>query len=166
MTIPDSLPTLSKGSHRRDSGRACVMEYVSLLAGEQWSDEPSCTHPLLAAAARVINDNLPDDERHILVPRIGRLFGTTEDVNLFPWLMAFQAIGDMRPGSERGGQDAVWASDDDDLGLLAGWVVEDASDSLAVFDALIDEYDRLSGRTEYRELAPHELADLARQVSA
>lgn len=74
--IPEFLPTLSAGSHDPRSGEACVMEYVSLLAGEDWSDSPACTHPVLAAMARNVNDRLPDCERHRLVPLIGRLFGT------------------------------------------------------------------------------------------
>ncbi len=76
---PDSLPTLSAGAHDADTGSACVMEYVSLLAGEQWSDRPECTHPILAHEARVANDLLLDGDRPRLVPLIGRLFGTTED---------------------------------------------------------------------------------------
>ena len=52
------------------------MEMVSYLAGEEWSDSPACTHPVLARAAQVVNDRLPDSERHLLVPLIGRLFGT------------------------------------------------------------------------------------------
>lgn len=55
------------------------MEYVSLLAGEQWSDRPECTHPLLAHEARTTNDLLRESDRARLVPLIGRLFGTTED---------------------------------------------------------------------------------------
>lgn len=55
------------------------MEYVSLLAGEEWSDRPDCTHPLLAHEARTTNDLLRDGDRPRLVPLIGRLFGTTED---------------------------------------------------------------------------------------
>lgn len=55
------------------------MEYVSLLAGEEWSDRPECTHPILAHEARVANDLLLDADRPRLVPLIGRLFGTTED---------------------------------------------------------------------------------------
>lgn len=79
VKTPDSLPTLSAGAHDSDAGEACVMEYVSLLAGEQWSDRPECTHPILAHEARVANDLLGDDDRPRLVPLIGRLFGTTED---------------------------------------------------------------------------------------
>jgi len=79
MTVPDALPTLSAGSHDADHGEACVMEYVSLLAGEEWSDRPDCTHPLLAHEARTTNDLLRESDRARLVPLIGRLFGTTED---------------------------------------------------------------------------------------
>ncbi|HWU22742.1 MAG TPA: hypothetical protein VN088_14500 [Nocardioides sp.] len=52
-TIPDGLPTLSRGSHLVDEGRACVMEYVSVLAGERWSDRPACTDELRELAAAV-----------------------------------------------------------------------------------------------------------------
>jgi hypothetical protein len=79
MTVPDFLPTLSAGSHDAEHGEACVMEYVSLLAGEEWSDRPECTHPLLAHEARTTNDLLRDSDRARLVPLIGRLFGTTDD---------------------------------------------------------------------------------------
>ncbi|AXT84544.1 hypothetical protein C6I20_04585 [Aeromicrobium sp. A1-2] len=79
MNVPDALPTLAAGSHDADHGEACVMEYVSLLAGEDWSDRPECTHPLLAHEARTTNDLLRDSDRTRLVPLIGRLFGTTED---------------------------------------------------------------------------------------
>lgn len=79
MTIPESLPSLSAGAHDADAGEACVMEYVALLAGEQWSDRPECTHPILAHEARTTNDLLLDRDRQRLVPLIGRLFGTAED---------------------------------------------------------------------------------------
>lgn len=79
MAVPDFLPTLSYGAHDADAGEACVMEYVSLLAGEEWSDRPECTHPILAHEARTTNDLLLDLDRPRLVPLVGRLFGTTED---------------------------------------------------------------------------------------
>jgi len=79
MNVPEGLPTLSAGSHDADHGEACVMEYVSLLAGEEWSDRPECTHPMLAHEARTTNDLLRDSDRVRLVPLISRLFGTTED---------------------------------------------------------------------------------------
>jgi hypothetical protein len=79
MTLPDFLPTLSAGSHDPSDGQACLMEYVSLLAGEEWSDRPECTHEILAHEARTTNDLLRDGDRPRLVPLIGRLFGTSQD---------------------------------------------------------------------------------------
>lgn len=79
MTFPDGLPTLTAGAHDAEAGEACVMEYVSVLAGEPWSDRPECTHPLLAHEARTANDLAHDADRHRLVPLVGRLFGTTDD---------------------------------------------------------------------------------------
>jgi hypothetical protein len=75
-TVPEFLPVISKGAHEDPSDGACVMEYVSMIAGEKWSDQPSCTHPVLAMAARFVNDKLSDAERYRMVPFIGRLFGT------------------------------------------------------------------------------------------
>jgi hypothetical protein len=77
FNVPDALPTLSAGPHVEGSGKACVMEYISLLAGEKWTDMPLCTLPLLAAAAQVVNDMATDEDRHLLVPLIGRLFGSS-----------------------------------------------------------------------------------------
>jgi hypothetical protein len=77
--IPNGLPTLSAGPHKVGDGKACVMEYVALLAGEKWTASPSCTHPALARMAQVVNDRLPDAERYRLVPLIGRLFGTGDE---------------------------------------------------------------------------------------
>lgn len=79
MNLPDALPTLSVGAHDSDSGQACVMEYVSVLAGEPWSDRPECTHPVLAHEARSANDLLDDVDRPRLVHLVGRLFGASDD---------------------------------------------------------------------------------------
>lgn len=39
------------------------MEFVSVLAGERWSDQPGCTHPLVGTVARLVNDCSADSER-------------------------------------------------------------------------------------------------------
>jgi hypothetical protein len=46
--VPDQLPILQRGRHRRPEDGACVMEYVSVLAGCAFTDHPRCTHPALA----------------------------------------------------------------------------------------------------------------------
>src|SRR5699024_5476182 len=46
------LPVLSCGKHNDPRDGACLMEYVSVLAGEKFSDRPSCTDRLLSHLAR------------------------------------------------------------------------------------------------------------------
>ncbi|HSE09098.1 MAG TPA: hypothetical protein VLB29_10560 [Nocardioidaceae bacterium] len=76
---PDFMPTLSPGRHRNPRKGACFMEMASFLAGERWSDHPNCTHPLLAAMAREINDRLGDRARQDLVPLIPSVVGLVSD---------------------------------------------------------------------------------------
>src|SRR6478735_4493698 len=61
--VPDGVPVLSRGRHRSPRKGACFMEMASFLAGERWSDHPSCTHPVLATLARCVNDMLDDTSR-------------------------------------------------------------------------------------------------------
>lgn len=58
---PDRLPMLDRGQHTGHARGACVMEYVSVLAGEVFSDHPRCTDPALAHLARVVNDCIDDN---------------------------------------------------------------------------------------------------------
>lgn len=57
---PDGLPMLDRGDHHSPEQGACLMEYVSVLAGARFSDHPKCTHPALAQLARVVNDEIVD----------------------------------------------------------------------------------------------------------
>ena len=70
MTIrqqsPDFLPVLSRGKHRRSRSGACLMEFVSALAGERHTDHPKCVCPVLASMARVVNDRVADGARQRL----------------------------------------------------------------------------------------------------
>ena len=60
--VPDQLPILQRGRHHRPEDGACVMEYVSVLAGCTFTDHPRCTHPALATLARLVNDWIDDDQ--------------------------------------------------------------------------------------------------------
>lgn len=75
--MPDVVPVLSRGKHRSPRKGGCFMEFASFLAGERWSDHPRCTHPLLAALARDVNDHVTDDARGRLVPLIPSVIGVT-----------------------------------------------------------------------------------------
>jgi hypothetical protein len=74
---PDLFPILSPGKHRNPRAGACFMELASLLAGERWSDHPACTHPLLAALARHVNDHTSDAGRQRLAELIPSVIGLT-----------------------------------------------------------------------------------------
>ncbi|MFI6503269.1 hypothetical protein [Nonomuraea typhae] len=75
----DHMPVLSRGRHRNPKRGACFMELASYLAGERWSDHPACTHPLLAALARLVNDNTGDDNRNGLAELVPSIIGLTGD---------------------------------------------------------------------------------------
>jgi hypothetical protein len=74
-----AVPVLSRGKHRNPRKGACFMEFASYLAGEQWSDHPACTHPLLAGVARDVNDCTTDAGRTRLAPLIPSVIGLTPD---------------------------------------------------------------------------------------
>lgn len=69
--------------HGTPAEGVCVMEYISVLAGGEFTDWPDCTHPLLAKLAHKANDTLGDDERTpTLAPLVPRLMGTnTNDLD-------------------------------------------------------------------------------------
>ena len=80
---PALVPILSRGKHRSPRKGACFMEFASLLAGERWSDHPACTHPLLAAVARHVNDYTSDAGRARLAELIPSVIGLTgEDLHI------------------------------------------------------------------------------------
>jgi hypothetical protein len=76
---PELLPVLSRGKHRSPRTGACFMEFASLLAGERWSDHPVCTHPLLGAVARHVNDFTSDAGRPRLASLIPSVIGLIGD---------------------------------------------------------------------------------------
>jgi len=62
-TAPEGLPELRAGAHLAPEDGACLMEYVSVLAGAAFNDHPSCTDPTLATVARLVNDASTDAGR-------------------------------------------------------------------------------------------------------
>src|SRR5437879_368052 len=68
---------LKRGAHPSLQVGACILELVSYVAGEKWSDHPACVSPVIAAFLRRWNDDLDDDDRQRLKPFIGRVIGTS-----------------------------------------------------------------------------------------
>ncbi|HEX6516945.1 MAG TPA: hypothetical protein VF049_15365 [Nocardioidaceae bacterium] len=84
---PELMPVLSRGKHRNPRKGACFMELASYLAGEKWSDHPDCTHPLLAALARDINDHIGDEARRRIAPLIPEVIGLNKrDPRIDVWI--------------------------------------------------------------------------------
>ncbi|MGH8032936.1 MAG: hypothetical protein ACREO8_11385 [Luteimonas sp.] len=54
---------LKAGRHRSLEQGACLMEAVSYVAGERWSDHPECACPVISTFLRSWNDGLPNHER-------------------------------------------------------------------------------------------------------
>lgn len=106
---PDLMPVLSRGKHRSPKKGACFMELASFLAGEAWSDHPSCTHPLLASLARDINDHVDDYGRSRLAPLIPSVIGLNgDDPRVDAWIAREAALAALPvTASERQGVAAV-----------------------------------------------------------
>ena len=68
---------LSSGSHEEFNRGMCVMEAVSYVAGEPWSDAPQCACPIITTFLMSWNDALPDADRtRLLRPLIPLIVGT------------------------------------------------------------------------------------------
>ncbi len=71
--------TLAYGTHARPEDGRCAMEWVSHLAGEAHSDEPTCVSPVVRAFCVALNDGLDDDPRQRLRLYLPRTIGTAGD---------------------------------------------------------------------------------------
>ena len=67
---------LKSGLHLEQSREMCIMEAVAYVAGEPWSDHPTCASPVISAFLRSYNDLVSDQVRQTLKPFIPRLIGT------------------------------------------------------------------------------------------
>jgi hypothetical protein len=71
--------TLAYGTHATPEDGRCAMEWVSYLAGEAHSDEPTCVSPVLRAFCTTLNDSLEDAPRQRLRAYLARTIGTARD---------------------------------------------------------------------------------------
>ena len=106
---PDVMPVLGRGRHRNPRSGACFMEFASYLAGERWSDHPACTHPALAAIARLVNDCSSDARRTELVTLIPSVVGLLGDGRSTSLLITARALAAALPVVSYGRQRALAA---------------------------------------------------------
>lgn len=91
---------LSSGAHDSQESGHCLLEVVSMFAGEDFGDSPACVDPVLAGFGRSWNDGMrSDEERAQLKQYITRLPGTANGKELslkrswmaFDWLVRVHA---------------------------------------------------------------------------
>ncbi len=70
---------LDYGTHARPEDGRCAMEWVSHIAGEPHSDQPTCVSPVLRGFCIALNDGLEDEPRQRLRPFLTRTIGTAGD---------------------------------------------------------------------------------------
>src|SRR5665213_2793922 len=70
---------LKKGSHKSFEEGACILELVSYIANEPWSDHPACACPVLTSAAIGFNDRVDDEYRQKLKEIIPLLLNSKND---------------------------------------------------------------------------------------
>jgi hypothetical protein len=76
MNFNDWQIKLLAGSHRNPQNGSCVMEVVSYIAGEKYSDHPECACPLITTFAIAVNDRMDDAARQRLLPFVLRIAGS------------------------------------------------------------------------------------------
>ena len=146
-------PVLRMGTGVTPYEGGCVMQAASFLwDGSSWNDDPSCVNPILRDAAIRVNDLLDVDERQRLWPLVPRLMGTvtvewpSDNLAVAEGLMKAvrpdfyraYAWGES-PGVVATGVACTLVRHAASLvpeGQLVDWLV-----------ALLDEYDRITGRT-------------------
>jgi hypothetical protein len=73
---------IRKGSHGSFREGGCVMELVSYMADEPWSDSPDCACPVLSEFLRRWNDDMNDEDRQILKPLIPKMVGSKSTIEI------------------------------------------------------------------------------------
>lgn len=178
MTAPDFMPILAWGGHETPESGACAMEYASVLAGEPFSDHPTCTLELLAQAMRNANDDMEDEDRQKLLPLIPRVI----DTNPYTWQAQNRVTEGLIDWMRR--TYPVWAGQADQMGYDPAHSAvlifdslfydpegtsdgDDGADAgIAFLTALIDEYDRLTGTVAAPSGLTPEAIDKLRTVFA
>ncbi len=66
------------GAHLSPEVGACIMEAVSYVAGEPWSDHPACACPVISSLLRSWNDGITDEatRTRLLRPLVPRIVGS------------------------------------------------------------------------------------------
>ncbi|WP_285649132.1 hypothetical protein [Actinomycetospora sp. NBRC 106375] len=92
---------LDAGNHDGPGTGRCLMEHVSVLAGEPFRAWPRCTHPAVAALATQVNDRCSPAGRATLARRAEALARADSDDPALTWrlvALGAEAVLALRPG--------------------------------------------------------------------
>jgi hypothetical protein len=148
IVIPAGMPVISHGAHNDPAEGTCIMEYVSILAGERFSDHPRTAYGLLGGVARSCNDAYDDGGVLLqgLAPLAVRFIGTRKAADAYNALYAGHGLGgniaalDARLG--------MWA-----MSRVAAYIPEDVRLRVQQFAAHLDAH--LDGDVAF--VPPHDL---------
>jgi hypothetical protein len=84
MPIEPSHQTvrLSRGKHSSPAQGVCVMELASMLAGESFSDRPSCVDPVVGGLLRANNDSVDGERRQDLYRLAAEVVGSASTIEV------------------------------------------------------------------------------------
>jgi len=74
--LTTNLPTLASGSHNIGDNQACLMELISIMEGEEFTDSPKCVSRVLQEFGMVLNDVFHEALRNDLLRLAPMLVGT------------------------------------------------------------------------------------------
>ena len=143
--VPDGLPSLARGSHAPEDGKACIMEYVSVLTGDRFGDMPNSTMDAISFAAQALNDCLADEDRHLLIPFVGRLAEAGSGPSTFALCNKLKIDydeGDPYPG----GGYILWRVMKEKIGRLFTTYSYDPDAGLKFLDEILTAHEELTGR--------------------
>lgn len=167
--VPDYVPMLIKGLSENPQSGGCVVQIANWLYDPTlWTDEPHCVDYVLANAAIIVNDLVDDDHRRQLALLAPRLSGTHVPLahvaigaSLDAWTKTHPEPYKMAPPVrevKRTENGEEWV-----IIPVPGYVLTvDQQDAVDWLNSLVDEYDRLTGRTS--EPLPIEKWDELREL--
>lgn len=152
--VPDYVPMLIKGKGAKPEDGGCLVQIANWLADPTlWTDEPLCVDPLLAKWAIFANDMADNESRHPLALLAPRLAGTKiEDIDqekvVEMCLREYVLSNNHRPRVTTTNK-LIWKTTDTLTGVvdLSEMQAVEPGNLYSWLEAIIDKYDRLTGRT-------------------
>lgn len=170
--VPDYVPMLVQGASDRPEEGGCLVQIANWLADPStWTDYSKCVDPVLTHWAIVVNDIAGDETRHALALLAPRLAGTKIDdrleeadidAKLRQWLLENRSPITVNPGKK---VEYIHTKNGFNVVLSPPTMTAVQDELHDWLSALIDEYDRLTGRGPVQDLTPQRWAEVRELVN-